>query len=134
MIILEFNLQTGMKAEVEITVEMKDTALAFGSGGVKVLGTPIMIGLMENASLKAVDPHLPEGFATVGIDLDVKHIASTPIGMKAYAKAELIKIEGKKLLFKVEAFDEMEKIGEGLHNRYIIELEKFIKKSENKGK
>lgn len=131
---MEFNLKVGMKAEVEITVEMKDTALAFGSGGVKVLGTPVMIGLMENASLKAVDPHLPEGFATVGVDLDVKHMAATPIGMKAHATAELIKIEGKKLLFKVEAFDELEKVGEGLHGRYIIELDKFIPRAENKGK
>jgi len=131
---MDYNLKVGMKAEVEITVEMKDTALAFGSGGVKALGTPVMIGLMENASLKAVDPHLPEGFATVGTDLDVKHIAATPVGMKATAKSELIQIDGKKLTFKIEAFDELEKIGEGLHGRYIINLDKFIDKAENKGK
>lgn len=131
---MDFNLKVGMKAEVEITVEMKDTAMAFGSGGVKALGTPVMIGLMENASLKSVDPHLPEGFATVGTDLDVKHMAATPVGMKARATAELIKIEGKKLIFKIEAFDEMDKIGEGIHGRYIIQLDKFISKAENKGK
>ena len=131
---MSFDLKIGMKAKVEIIVEMKDTAVAFGSGGVKVLATPMMIGLMENAALKAVDPHLPEGYATVGTDLDVKHYTATPMGMKAYAEAELIKIEGKKLLFKIEAFDEMDKIGEGLHGRYIIELSKFMERTEKKGK
>lgn len=131
---MDYNLTVGMTSKVEITVEQKDTAVAFGSGGVKVLATPMMIGLMENAALKAVDPHLPEGYATVGTHLDVKHLAATPIGMKAYAKAELIKIEGKRLEFKVEAYDEKEKIGEGTHERYIVQLGKFLEKTNEKMK
>lgn len=130
---MEFNLRTGLQAKVEVTVELKDTAEAFGSGGVKVFATPLMIGLMENAALKAVDPELPEGYATVGTHLDVKHLAATPVGMKASALAELIEIDGKRLVFKVEAFDEVEKIGEGLHERYIIQMDKFLKKVNQKG-
>lgn len=126
-------LQVGMKARLDLTVEDKDTAVAFGSGGVRVFATPMMIGIMEGAALKAVDPHLPEGYATVGIHLDVKHLAATPVGMKVYAEAELIEIEGKKLTFKIEAYDEQEKIGEGTHQRFIIPLEKFIQKAEAKG-
>ena len=108
---MDFNLQIGMKARLEIEVQEKDTAESFGSGGVKVFATPMMIGIMEGAALKAVDPHLPHGFATVGSHLDVKHLAATPVGMKVYATAELTAIEGKKLTFIIEAFDEKEKIG-----------------------
>ncbi|SNS83495.1 Thioesterase superfamily [Anaerovirgula multivorans] len=129
---MDFNLSIGMSAEVGITVELKDTAVSFGSGGVKVLATPMMIGIMENAALKAVDTNLPEGYATVGTHLDVKHLTATPIGMKAYAEAELIKIEGKKLTFNVIAYDEKEKIGEGTHTRYIIAVDSFIERTNEK--
>lgn len=130
---LSFELKTGMSAEVEKIVAEADTAVEFGSGGVRVFATPMMIGLMENAALNSVDPHLGEGYATVGLSLNVKHIAATPVGMKVTARAELIGIEGKKLIFSVEAFDEMEKIGEGLHERYIIELSRFLDKVGKKG-
>ncbi|KXG73968.1 thioesterase family protein [Thermotalea metallivorans] len=129
---MDFHLKVGMKAVVEHVVGEKDTAASFGSGGVLVYATPMMIGLMENASLKAVDPHLPEGYATVGIHLDVKHMAATPVGMKVRAEAELIEMEGKKLKFKIEAYDEKDKIGEGFHSRYIINKEKFIRATEEK--
>lgn len=129
---MEFNLKVGMTYTSEIVVEMKDTAAAFGSGEIKVFATPMMIGLMENAALHAVDPHLPEGYKTVGTHLDVSHLAATPIGMKARAVAELTAIEGKKLTFKVTAYDEQEKIGEGTHNRYIINSAKFLKATEEK--
>ena len=130
---MDFDLKTGMTAQVEKVVGEDDTAVKFGSGGVRVFATPMMIGLMENAALSAVDPHLGEGFATVGLSLNVKHMAATPVGMKVTAKAELLNIEGKKLTFKVEAFDEAEKIGEGTHERYIIELSKFIERAAKKG-
>lgn len=125
---MEFNLHKGLNAKVETKVTYKDTAASFGSGGVKVYATPMMIGLMENAALSAVDLHLPKGYVTVGIHLDVKHLAATPVGIKVYAVAELIEIDGRKLFFKVEAYDEKEKIGEGYHQRHIINLEKFLQK------
>ncbi|MDF2890455.1 MAG: thioesterase family protein [Clostridia bacterium] len=127
-----FNLEIGMRAEIELAVEQQHTAMAFGSGGVKVLATPMMIGLMEKAALMAVDEHLGEGFATVGTIVNAKHMAATPVGMKVKAVAVLTKIEGKKLSFDIEAYDETEKIGEGTHERYIIELAKFLKRTENK--
>lgn len=131
---MEFNLKVGMKATVEHLVGEKDTAASFGSGMVLVYATPMMIGLMENASLKAVDPYLPEGFATVGTHLDVRHLAATPVGMQVRAEAELIEVEGKRLRFKIEAFDEKDKIGEGYHSRYIIQVDKFIQAADAKRK
>jgi len=126
---MEINLKTGLIGEREELVTNKNTAMAYGSGGVAVYATPAMIGLMENASLSAVDPVLSEGMATVGTELNVKHLAATPVGMKVRARAELLEIDGKRLVFKVEAFDEKAKIGEGTHERYIINLEKFLAKA-----
>ncbi len=129
---MDFGLKVGMKGRVDIVVKDEDTAVAFGSGGVEVYATPMMVGLMENASLSAVDGFLSEGYATVGTHLDVRHLAATPVGMKVYAQAELLEVDGKALTFKVEAFDEVEKIGEGIHRRYIISLEKFLERTSKK--
>jgi fluoroacetyl-CoA thioesterase len=132
VIALDFNLEIGMTAQAEKVVGEDDTAVKFGSGGVRVFATPMMIALMENAALNAVDPYLGEDLATVGLSLNVKHLAATPVGMKVTAKAELISIEGKRLTFKVKAYDESEKIGEGIHERYIIKLSKFLERVLNK--
>jgi len=132
VIVLGFNLKIGMNSEVEKVVDEADTAVKFGSGEVRVFATPMMVALMESAALNTVDPCLKEGFATVGLSLNIKHMAATPVGMKVSAKAELLSIEGKKLTFKVEAFDEQEKIGEGIHERYIIELSKFLERTAGK--
>jgi len=121
-----------MTAQAGKIVSEDDTAVKFGSGGVRVFATPMMVALMENAALNAVDPHLGEDSATVGLSLNVKHLAATPVGMKVTAVAELIGIEGKKLTFKVEAYDEQEKIGEGIHERYIIKLSKFLERAAQK--
>lgn len=121
-------LKLGMVFETKKTVEEADTAAKFGSGGVYVFATPMMIGIMENASMNCVQEALEEGQGTVGIHLDVKHLAATPMGMEVRAVAELIEIDGKKLRFKVEAFDEDKKIGEGTHDRFIINVEKFMSK------
>jgi len=129
-----FKLNRGLKFKIEKVVTEKDTAMSFGSGGVKVFATPMMIGLMENAALSAVDLHLPKGYVTVGTRIDVRHLAATPVGMKVYAMAKLIGIDGKRLEFKVEAYDEKEKIGEGSHERYIIDVERFIERTAAKQK
>jgi len=131
---MDYNLVSGLTATVERVVAQSDTAQAFGSGEVKVFATPMMIGLMENAALKAVDHLLPEGYATVGTHLDVKHLAATPVGMTVTATAQLIAIEGKKLTFKLTAHDDVELIGEGTHQRYIIPFEKFVASAMAKGK
>jgi predicted thioesterase len=128
----DFNLKAGMTGEASVIVNASNTALKFGSGSVNVYATPAMIGLMENASINAVDRHLLEGYVTVGIKIEIKHMAATPIGMKVIANAEVIEIDGLKIKFKVEAFDEKEKIGEGKHNRYIVKLSDFLRKAESK--
>ena len=129
---MDFNLKVGMTAQKSETVTHDNTAVKYGSGGVAVYATPAMIGLMEGTCLNAVDPHLPAGLATVGTHLDVRHLAATPVGMTVRAEARLTAISGKKLSFTVEAFDEAEKIGEGTHERYIIDLAKFLQKTAAK--
>lgn len=129
---MEFNLQPGMIAEKKELVTEEKLAISYGSGEVAVYATPAMIGLMENAALSCVDENLPEGWATVGSYLDVKHIAATPPGLTVTAKAEVVKVDGRRVVFKVEAFDDKDKIGEGTHERFIINLEKFMKKCDEK--
>ncbi|WP_371363253.1 hypothetical protein SRRS_41900 [Sporomusa rhizae] len=129
---MEYNLRIGMKAEKTELVTNDNTAMKYGSGGVAVYATPAMVGLMEGTCLAAVDPHLPEGMATVGTNLNIKHLAATPVGMRVRAAAELTEIAGKKLSFTVKAYDDKELIGEGTHERYIIDLEKFLQKNEAK--
>ena len=129
---MEFNLRVGMTAEKQEQVTNDNTAMRYGSGSAAVYATPAMIGLMEGTCLKAVDPFLPAGLSTVGIRLDVRHLAATPVGLGVKATAELTEIAGKRLTFKVEAFDDKEKIGEGIHERYIIEVEKFMAKAQAK--
>jgi len=125
-------LKPGLAAEKTETVTEKFAANTWGSGGLNVFATPAMIAFMELAALSAVDPLLPQGWSTVGTELNVKHIAATPMGMKVFVKAELLSLDGRALVFKVEAFDEVGKIGEGTHGRFIIENERFLSKVESK--
>ena len=124
----------GLVGEVETVVGEEDTARHLGSGNVNVFATPVMIRLMERAGVAAVDHLLPEGGATVGVHVDVKHLAATPLGLTVRARAELLEVEGRKLTFEVEAFDDQEKVGEGTHRRVIIDLEKFKERVEKKGR
>lgn len=125
---LEFNFSKDIKSHIEQTVTIIDTANSYGSGSLNVYATPAMIALMENAATSCVQSELPNDFTTVGIEINVKHLKATPVGMKVRAEAILQKSEGKKLFFKIEAYDETGKIGEGDHIRYIVNSEEFIKK------
>lgn len=129
---MDFNLTIGMKNEKMEKVTENNTAIKYGSGGVAVYATPAMIGLMEATSLAVVDPCLPKEMATVGVDLKIKHLAATPIGMTVKVIAELIQVDGRRLTFHVTAFDDKEQIGEGTHERFIITKEKFLQKAEAK--
>ena len=121
-------LSPGIKGSSGCTVTLADTAKALGSGGLDVLSTPKLIALMENAALTAVRPYLEEGTDTVGTRLEVSHLAATPVGMAVRAEAELIEIDRRRLVFSVKAWDEAELIGEGRHERFIVQTEKFLAK------
>ena len=125
-------LKPGLEAQLTDTVTDRNTASFWGSGGLDDYATPAMIALMEMTAFSAVNPLLPPGWSTVGTELSIRHIAATPRGMKVSAKAELLSVNGRALSFKVEAFDEAGKIGEGTHGRFIVENEKFIAKVESK--
>jgi len=118
-------IQPGLKGEIRLVVAEEHTARHLGSGGVKVLATPQMVLLMERAGVAAVDPLLPDGYRTVGARLDVRHLAPPPIGFEVTATAELIAVEGRKLIFRVQAYDGVERVGEGIHERAIINLSRF---------
>ena len=119
-------LTIGMKAEVTTTVVHENTAASVGAGGVEVFGTPMMIALMENASWQAVVEGLEEGYVTVGTVVDVRHLGATPLGQKVRAEAKLLEVDGRRLVFHVVAYDERQKIGEGRHERAIVNLERFL--------
>jgi fluoroacetyl-CoA thioesterase len=135
-------IQPGLRGTVRLIVAEEHTAQHLGSGGVKVLATPQMILLMERASVAAVDHLLPEGYCTVGAHLDVRHLVPTPVGFEARATAELIEVEGRRLTFRVEAyegpFDEEQegslRVGEGIHQRAIIDVQRFSERVARKVK
>ncbi len=129
---MDFNLKIGLSKEMKEAVTEENIAGKFGSGSIDVYATPAMIGLMEKVSLNMIQPLLPEGFTTVGVSVNVKHCAATPIGLGVRAKSELIEIDGRRLTFRVEAYDDVEKIGEGSHERVIIKLDKFMEKNSKK--
>lgn len=122
----------GLVGEANQVVTNADTAAQWGSGLVASYATPAMIALMENAAFYATKPLLPETQTTVGVEVNVKHLAATPVGMTVRARAELLAVEGRKLVFKVEAWDDAEKIGEGAHTRFIVDLERFNTRFEQK--
>jgi len=125
-------IKKGLKAVTEIVVGTRDTAHHIGSGRIKVLATPVMVMLLEEAALKAVEDLLAPGLQTVGTRLDVSHVAATPVGMRVVASAEIIEVDGRKLTFKVWADDEKDRIGEGIHERIIVDLERFDKRIQQK--
>lgn len=121
-----------IKATVNDIVTDNNTALSVGSGSLAVYATPAMLALIEKAACEALNGILDEAETTVGTLLNVKHIAATPVGMKVSATAELIERDGRRLVFKVEANDECGRIGEGIHERFIVNSEKFISKTYSK--
>jgi fluoroacetyl-CoA thioesterase len=126
------DLKPGLIASSEILVGTRDTAHHVGSGKVKVLATPVMVMLLEEAALNAVEGFLPSGYQTVGTHLDISHIAATPVGMRVKAFAEIVEDAERKLTFRVWAEDEIECIGTGAHERILVEVERFDKRAHAK--
>lgn len=125
-------LRLGLAGRTEVIVTEKHTAPHVGSGHVHVLATPVMVNLMEAAALQAIDGLLPEGFQTVGTRLDIRHFAATPVGLRAIARAEIVAIEGRTLTFQLTAEDEREPIGDGTHQRIIINVARFDQRVQDK--
>jgi len=118
-------LKVGMKGSAEIVVGDEHTAPRVGSGRVRVLATPVMINIMEAAALDAVENLLPAGHQSLGTHLDVGHYAATPVGMRLRGTAEVTKIDGRNIEFRVEAHDEKERVGDGTHVRVVVNVERF---------
>lgn len=125
-------IHPGLVGIAELVVGEEHTAPSIGSGRVHVLATPVMINLIEAASLKAVEHLLPPGHQSLGTRLDVKHYAATPVGMKIKATAEVLKVEGRLIYFIVKAEDEKEPIGDGTHERVVVNVERFDKRVQKK--
>jgi predicted thioesterase len=115
-----------------MTVTEDDTAERWGSGLVPVLGTPTLVAIMENAAVKALNGHLPPGQTSVGGRMDIRHLAPTPVGMDVTVRAELMEVKGRRLVFQVEAWDEVEKIGEATHERFVVDEQRFIAEADAK--
>ena len=116
----------GLVGEVELVVQAADTADALGNRGVHVLATPRLVALLELAAIRAVEAHLPPGAGTVGTRIDVRHLAATPVGMRAAIRATLREVDGRRLVFDIEGEDEAERIVEGTHERFQIDQAKFL--------
>ena len=125
-------MEVGIKNSVTMTVTESDTARAAGSGTLEVFATPAMIALMEKTCFEAVQPYLEEGQGTVGTKLDVEHLSATPVGMTVFAKCELTEVDGRRLVFSVEAYDECGSIGKGTHERFIVSCGRFSEKAYSK--
>lgn len=129
---LEQSVTIGATGSAQIVVGEQHTAPHVGSGKVAVLATPVMVNLMEAAALDAAERFLPAGHQSLGTHLDVRHIAATPVGMKARARAEVIAVEGRRIHFKVEAWDEHELIGDGSHVRVVVNVARFDERVQRK--
>lgn len=125
-------LKIGIKGTQTVTVTENNTAAAMGSGALAVFATPSMIALMEKTAYLSVQNELDEGIGSVGTSLNVKHLAATPVGMIVKCESELVEVDNRRLVFTVKAYDEAGLIGEGTHERFIVQNEKFLAKTNAK--
>ena len=122
----------GLTGTAQTTVTEANTALALGSGQVPVYATPALVTLLEEAAVNALKPLLEAGKTSVGTRIDISHLAATPIGMIVRAQATLSKVDGRRLVFDVVAHDEVERIAEGLHERVVVDEQRFLARVQEK--
>ena len=125
-------LQTGIKGRIELTVTKDKCAGAVGSGELDVFATPAMVALIEQTAWKSVAPYLEPGEGTVGTALDVRHLAATPVGLKVVCQTELTLVDRRRLVFTARVSDPFGIVGEGTHERFVIQFDKFLKKVDEK--
>ena len=126
------SVTVGLKGRAEALVTESNTATAACSGALPVFGTPFLCALMEEAAWKSIAPHLEPGQSTVGTRLDISHDSATPVGMKAWAESEVTQVDGRRIELKVAAYDEKGPIGQGTHQRFIVQDEKFLARAAAK--
>ena len=126
------HIRPGLTGTAALVVAPDDTAPRVGSGRIAVLATPVMINLIEAAALAAVEQLLPPGHQSLGIHLDVRHFAATPVGLRVTATAEVTSVEGRTITFRVQASDERELIGEGVHERVVVNVVRFDARVQRK--
>lgn len=126
------NIHPGLEAESSEIVTLELTAASHDSELVAAYSTPALVGLMETAAHHAVQPHLPSGQTSVGVEIHIKHLAATPVGGRVRARALVTQVEGAMIHLQLEAWDDVEKIGEGVHTRFVVERERFYKRFEQK--
>jgi len=129
---IKTHFKAGMKTEQIFLVREEDSAGHVGSGSLRVLATPSMIAFMERTARIFLDKYLLENQTTVGIHVDISHIAATPVGMHVHVTCEVTAVEGRQVDFSVVIKDDVEKVGEGTHQRYVIEKDRFVKRVEAK--
>lgn len=126
-------LEPGLEGVIKVVVEARMSATAYDSGPVSGLATPAMVGLMEAACMRAVAGAMAPGQSSVGVRLDIEHLAPTPVGMMVVARARLEKVEGRRLYFRLRVDDEVGEIGRGTHERVLIDLQKFEARIRQRG-
>lgn len=125
-------MKIGIKGKIERYIENKDTAKVHGSGNLDVFATPAMVALIEETCWKSISNQLEANESTVGSHIDVKHLSASPVGMKVTCESELVELDRKRLVFKAKVYDERGPIGEADHERFIIDIEKFMARAERK--
>ncbi|MGD2144176.1 MAG: thioesterase family protein [Anaerolineae bacterium] len=125
-------LAPGLLGETEMTVTEDDTAVHWGSGLVPVFATPAMVCIIENAAVRALDGRLLPDQTTVGGRMDVRHLAPTPVGMRVFARAELLEVDDRRLVFRAEVWDQVEQVGEATHERFVVDRGEFVARAEAK--
>lgn len=125
-------LEKGIMGMAVITVDESNTATSLASGNLEVFSTPSMVALMEEAAWKSIASEIEMPQSTVGTLMNIKHVSATPIGMRITAESELLEIDGKRLVFSVKASDERGLIGEGIHERFIVDSDKFMSRTNSK--
>lgn len=131
---MQHEITTGITGEKSVAVKIENTALAMGSGTLRVFATPAMIALIEGCCAESVEDMLPQGITTVGTKVEVEHLAASPLGASILCNSKLIAYDGRRLDFEVEVFDNAGLIGKGTHTRFTVDAQRFIDKAYSKPK
>lgn len=126
-------IETGQKLSQEFSVEEQHTAFHLGSGTVQVLATPMMIAFIENTALKLLDQSLPDGYTSVGTRVDVRHLAPSPLGSEVRVEVLVSQVEDLKVTLQVQVWDGQRLVGDGTHERFVIEVARFLDRVEKLG-